>query len=514
MQINSYNSVSTKTIYPLNHQKTSFCGMTKKMKKQTYIDGQRDIANFIQERGDKNLMVGRLPEFMLNKIPKENRKDAIMDIYKTFDEVTEELRDFNETKVDTIREITKRRNDSTVKKLEDVLIKHNIISKWDDFDLEYLGKGGKGSAYKLVGLRDLKSFDEDEFVIKVFHVVKGDNWQHYKSHGCYAEINSAAYWMKNVGHDTNRGKFFWGSLKSGYMINKYVDEDVRLPKRTINPYRYGLKPTDEDALKQHNICKGYSYDWGGVRVINRIKNSDNYARRISEIIRDTPERYREAKWWEIYNKKEANMVSKYAGLAMGIKHMPSKTKYIDTCLDLNKQKVNQGLSYVLKYLKFDDAIKYYKTLMQRGDVTTQIILFNEIPLLSMQHRDKEVKDDLQTLKSDIIDSRIEQYYKISEKYTYPEASEHLASFVHLLPDKHFRSNYQTLAQMHNSTMHDRLIYKIPNIPKEHYNFAMEQLTRNVQDEKLLKKLINIISEDPDLMKKTEKILLKRGMKIV
>lgn len=490
----------------------SFGGLTKKMKKHTHIDGQRDIKKIIEQRGDKNLIVGQLPPFMLAKLPKENRKEAIMDIYNTFSEITKELRDFDERKVDlskagAIDAISKRRNKSTVEKFENIMRKYNFVGKWSDCDIEYLGKGGKGSVYKLTGLRDFSDKNEDEFVIKVFHVIESKNWQYSKSHGCYAEINSAQYWINNVGMDTNRGKFFWGDMRSGYMINKYVDEDVRLPKRVIDPYEYGLKCTDEDAAKKHNVCKGYSYDWGGVRVVNRLKNGDKHARAVLYEIKNTEEKYRSVRWEQLMSRKDGNIESRQAGLAMSIKYLDDKNKYFDRCLALHKPKVDQGLAYALKYLPYKDALKYFEKLVQTNDSVTQVILFNEIPLLAMKHRDDNLKDDLQTTRSEILCSRVKEYYDISEKYAKPDTIEHLASFLHLLPKEKFKTYYRHLARIPNDDLHDRMIYKFSNVERKNHFFVLKQLAKNVTNEELKEKIRAHSSFlTPDEQEKIKKIL--------
>jgi hypothetical protein len=495
MQVNFNLFQTTYTNKKNNYMTTSindigFYGLSKKMKKATYIDGQKDIKQILDNREDKNRIVGQLPKFIIEKIPKENRKEAIIDFYKTFSEITEELRNFDETKVYTLDEITKRRNKSTVEKYSKLLEKYGLVKAWDDVDLEYLGKGGKGAAYKLVGLRDFNNGNEDEFVIKVFHIVEGKDWQQYKSHGCYAEINSAQYWMNNVGSNTNRGKFFWGDMKCGYMINKFIDEDVRLPERTIDPYRYGLKCTDENAAMKHNVCKGYSYDWGGVRVVNRTKNGDKFARAVLAEIKATPENERELRWCQLYNKKTPAKSSQMAGLAMGIKYLDDKKEYIDLCMQYHDPKVNRALSYVLKYLPYRDAIEYFEKLVDTKDVITQIILFNEIPLLAMKHRDGNVKDDLQTKRSEILPHRIKTYYDISEKYALPESIEHLASFVHLLPRDDFRAYYKRLATTENYDLQDRLVYKLSNVDREDKKFVCNLLLENITDERLRAKIIS------------------------
>lgn len=505
------NSVSN----PVNSD-VQFQGLTKKMKKQTYIDGQKDIKEILKDQEGKSCIVGSLPKFMIDKLPKENRKEAIMEIYDTFDKISEELRDFDETNVTSIDEIKKRRYNKTAKRFENVMKKYNIVSSWDDVDIEYLGKGGKGAGYKLVGLRDNTNNDEDEFVIKVFHVVEGKNWHNFKSHGCYAEINSAQYWMHTVGHDTQRGKFFFGDLKSGYMVNKYVDDDVRLPKRKIDPYSYGLKCTDESIEHKHNTCKGYSFDWGGVRVINRFKNGDKIARSVDGKIRDAKKEDRPYLWNKYFGEnKRSNSASKNAGLALAIKHLDDKQYYIDTCISLKEPKVNQALAYVLKYLPYEQAVPYFEKLVQTDDVITQVILFNEIPLLAMKRSEENAKDALSAPRSEILPSRIEVYYELAEKYALPDSIEHLASLVHLLPKNRMHSNYKKLVEIDNYALHERLIYKLSNLPKENEFFAITNLAKNLTAPDLKEELrskavsldevqlamLNKILEDPNNFEK-------------
>lgn len=487
---NKTTGVSLKT--PIKQDVVSFSGLTKKMSRHTYIDGQKDISPIVEKRKaeGKSLMVGQIPEFIQAKFPKEKREECIKEFYAVFDKITEELRNFDETKVYSIDEITKRRNKSTQKLLKDLLVKYKLAYEWDDVDVEYLGKGGKGAGYKIVGLRN-PDMSEDEYVIKVYHILKGHDWQPYKSHGCYAEMNSAAYWMEQVGFETQRGKFLFGSLDTGYMLIKYVDDDVRLPAKFVDPYSLGLKCTDEDLKKKHNTCKGYSFDWGGVRVINRMKNGSKTARYIADHIKNTPEQYREQEWWRVYRDKKLDKSQKNAGLAMSIKHMPNKNQYIEECMKLQDPIVDRGLAYVLKYLPYNDAILYFNDLVRTKDVVTQIILFNEIPLLAMKHRDDNVKDDLQTMRSEILPARIKRYYDISERFAMPESIEHLASFVHLLPKDKFREYYLKLAKRNNTDLHDRMIYKLPNVENENRAFAYTTLYNNIKDGNLKKKLAKL-----------------------
>lgn len=493
----SQNDSFNRTSKPINVDAISFYGLTKQLKKRTYVDGQKDIKKIVEAHKDKSLMVGQLPPFIIAKLPKENRAQCIKDIYDTFDEITLELRNFDETKVSTIKEIQNRRSESTRKKLEDILQKYKLVSRWDDIDLEYLGKGGKGSGYKIVGLRD-PGKSEDEYVIKVYHLLEGRNWQYYKSHGAYAEINSAAAWMDNAGYETDRGKFFFGSLKSGYMVIKYVDDDVRLPKQFVKPYRYGLKTTDESVFHKHNVCKNYKFDWGGVRVVNRIKNESKTARRVFERIQNMPPEKRDAEYYHILGSKKYEKSSKNAGLALSIKYLNNKESHINEMIKLNDPYVDRALAYVLKYLPYSTAIQYFEQLVQTKDVITQVILFNEIPLLAMKHRDNvDIKDDLQSVRSAIMPDRVKRYYDIAEKYALPDSIEHLASYVHMLPLSIFREYYARLAQIDNIDLQDRLIYKFSNLPRRDVLFAKEQVAKNLKDENLKKKFIESLTGDTE-----------------
>ena len=108
-------------------------------------------------------------------------------------------------------------------------------------------------------------------------------------------------------------------MRSGYIVSKFLDEDVRLPKRIVPEYKYGIKCTDEEKdgpVVGYNRIKGYNYDYGGMRVVNRLKNSDKIARKTLEIIKNTPPEKRVNVWFENF-KKRGNSDSINAGLALG-----------------------------------------------------------------------------------------------------------------------------------------------------------------------------------------------------
>lgn len=486
-----------------NQYSTNFNGLTKCLKNKIYLDGQKDITNLLKKHPNSYQAVGQLPNYIFKKLPKDNLRNSIREILNAFDEVAMSIRDYEPSETAYFFDESKRhRPEKANQILTDVFRKYNILSRWDDdINLKYIGQGGKGKVFKLDGLRDPDT--EDEYVIKVFHLITAPDWHPYKSHGCYAEINNGIYWKNHEGMDTQRGKFFLGNLKSGFILSKYLDEDVTLPKRKVPEYKYGIKCTDEDSkstknLVGYNCIKGYFYDYGGMRVVNRIKNSDKIARQYLEKIKEQKPENRCA-FWESHFADRTNTASKDAGLALGIKYMNNKNFYIDRCFALNIPKVNQALGYVLKYLPEKEATQYFEKLMQTKDEVTQIILLNEIPLLAKRKDySVEIKDDINASLKEIIPETIYKYYKIAEKYAIPTTIEHLASFVHLLPEDKIKEQYMTLTHIKNPLLQERLIWKLNYLPKDMMNFAAIKLANAVEDKTLIKRLVehsNALSED-------------------
>lgn len=386
-----------------------------------------------------------MPEFITYKLPKEIRKTAIHEIFEAFDKVTLLLRGYTPDSKSSMNEIMKSRPDSAVEILNKVFKKYKIIKPFvdDDIDIVYLDKGGKGAVYKIEGLKGWpsskvdKMFDDpDEFVIKVYHQLKGEGWHPFKSHGAYAESNSANYWTKHEGRYTQRGKFYFAGLKSGYMVNKFLDEDTRLPKRIVDEYSRGIKCTDEDkyasnrqVIDGYNRIKGYNYDWGGCRVVNRVKNENKIALAVLNRIKETPEYDVIRKWQSLFSERQ------------------------------NKDDIRAGLALAI----------------------------NEIPLMAKKLKPdaKNIKDDISAQLAEIVPERIDRYYNIAERYVLPEAIEHLASFVHLLPKENIPRQYTKLVKIENESLHERLLYTLVRIPEFFKEDAKILLRKYVKEPKLL-----------------------------
>lgn len=491
-----------------------FKGLTKCLKNKIYLDGQKDIEILLRKKANTNPVVGQLPNFIFKKLPKDKRRESILDILKVFDEVSNTIRDYiPEGDAFIFNPSLRHRPKSVNTLLTEVLRKYGILGKWDDdIDVKYIDQGGKGKVFKLEGLRDPDT--EDEFVIKVFHQIKGKDWHPYKSHGCYAEINNGIYWRNHEGHDTHRGKFFFGSLASGYIVSKFLDEDVPLPSRVVPEYKYGIKCTDEEKdgpINGYNRIKGYNYDYGGMRVVNRLKNSDKIARQTLERIRDLKPENRTSYWEDCFKDRKSNRDNLLAGLALGIKYLNNKSFYIDRCISLDKPIVNRALGYVLKYLPHEDAVKYFEKLFQTTDETTQIILFNEIPLLAKRKAGSvEMQDDINAQLMEIIPERIYTFYMIAEKYAMPSTVEHLASFVHLLPANKLKQQYRKITNINNKELQERLMWKFGYLSEEMQLYAIRRLAAVVESAELKDRVLSVAKRMGTETFQNVKVIIEQG----
>ena len=464
MQITSINQTNNNT--------PNFNGMTKILKKRIYIDGKKDIGLILQEKNPKNTYAGELPPVIFYALPKEKRTENIQKIYKTFDEVSDEIREFKPGINSPRDEYINRRPQSAVDKLKNMFVELGMIKKEDNFDIKYLGAGEYKKAFKLEGIKDKKT--GEELTLGVFHLVdKTPEWHKYKSHGNFAEINISTYWKKRHGQETQRGKFYWGDINHGYFVSKFIDRNVKPAKKHINEYNDGLKLTDEVMCDTgHNKLYGYSIDPGGVRVVNRIKNESKIAQRVQTHIKNTPLQFREQEWYKHrYSEKKGDKKQIQAGLALCIKHLPNKEKHVEECLSFNNPLADTGIGYALKYLPEDSAKKYFEILMKRKNPTTQTVLLNEIPLLSRTRQAQKNIDDLDVPKGEIRSDKIEEYYKIAEKHVLPEVEEHLASYLHLLPKDKIMPEADKLIAKGNYHINDRLLHKIKFVKDEEYSFG-------------------------------------------
>lgn len=500
MIIQAINTCPTK-------QQPTFAGLTQKMKHRMFIDGKKDILEIMNSRDpSQTSYVGQLPPGIFYRLPSNNKEEAIREIMQAFDKAAVEIRDFKPGIGNSDTEFSNRRPDQTVENIKKVFEKYKLIEPGEEFDLKFLGRGDYGSAYKIEGLYD--HITHDRYIIKVFTVAdKGPEWHRFKSHGNYAEINTAEYWMTNMGINTQRGKFYFGNIEAGYMVDNYIDNNLPQPKKIVDEYKYGAKLTDEELAMPngHNKINNYSYDWGGVRVVNRVKNTNPTARYVLHQIKITEKPFREAEWWRIYHSKGLDETGKKAGLALSVKHFPNNKPLIDQCLNENIPLVDAALAYALKYLPYKDARKLFETLMQRNNPVTQTILMNEIPLLAKDQRKAEIFDDLDIPKDEIKPKKVEMFYNAAEKYSLPEVREHLASYIHLLPEDKIMKKFHKLLKLDDERVYERLLHKMKVVKEDEYPLDLKF--------KMLNELENYVKNDfvQKEIQKTRVLLIRRNL---
>lgn len=493
-----------------------FTGLTNAMKREKYVDGKKDIVKILENRQGKNTRLGEIPGFIFdrlnNNIEKEMmisgsevsystkaklRAEAIDDIMTTFEECADEIRAFRPGAKDPIDEIRNKRPQATVDKLKATFMKYNLIDDPDNFNIKFIDEGMYKKTFKIEGIKDEAT--GEQMCFKVFHIVDhSPEWHKYKCHGNYAELNSAAYWKEHVGSYTEINKFYFGDMEKGYLVSRYVPSKNNFPWAYVDKYNYGLKSVD--AVKDangHNKKANFYIDEGDDRTVNRIKNRSKTACYVLKQMKNTPEKDRRSKWFEILGKrKDLDDVQKKAGLALSLKHMPEEDQeeLILECMNFDEPMVDQSLAYALKYLPVDRALKYYRALMQRKEPVTQEILMNEIPLLSK--KDDARFDDIDTSKFEIDPETVYRYCKLSQKYVLPEVENHLASYLHLLPDDKIIPEATRMVQRGDYATMDRMLHKAKFVDNEQYRFS---------DKMEVIKMIQTHTKDPFLLKKAEEV---------
>ena len=124
-----------------NHNRVAFTGMSKKLGKNIFIDGKKDIIKILEETKPSNTYVGQLPPVIFDALDPKKRPEQIKDIYKTFEEVSDTIRDFKPSITAPADEYKNRRPKEAVDKLKNLFVKHGVIKENDPFDITYLGAG-------------------------------------------------------------------------------------------------------------------------------------------------------------------------------------------------------------------------------------------------------------------------------------------------------------------------------------------------------------------------------------
>ena len=104
---------------------------------------------------------------------------------------------------------------------------------------------------------------------------------------------------------------------------------------------------------------------------------------------------------------------------------------------------------------------------------------------------------------------------IAEKYALPDAVEHLASFVHLLPENKVKQQYRKISNIQNTALQERLLWKFGCLSQEMKEYALLLLSQKIEDLDLQKKLLTYASyfdnETVETVKKKLQILKDKNI---
>ena len=156
-------------------------------------------------------------------------------------------------------------------------------------------------------------------------------------------------------------------------------------------------------------------------------------------------------------------------------------------------------------MPYKDARKLFDKLMQRNNPVTQTILMNEIPLLAKDRRKAEIFDDLDVPKDEIKPKKIEMFYNAAAKYALPEVREHLASYIHLLPEDKILKKFNKLVELDDERIYERLLHKMRVVNEDQYPLDLKF--------KMLDKLENTVKDDfiKQDIQKTRVFLIRRNL---
>ena len=246
-----------------NKYMVKFTGLNRNLSKMAYEYSESiksEVATFPKSKG----IVGNLPAEWIQKIPKENRANAIKELYSEMKAIVNDFR------------LNVFFDTNTTEKLNEAFAKAGIAKSSEKIKIAHIDDGFYGSVFALKGLSD------DKYVIKIFK----SNDEINKYHGNYIEPNRAAFWQKRAGGNTQMVPFHFADVEAGYMVNKYIDEQTPQFKKYISPKVYGLKSADIcDQKTGKNVINGFQIDYGGIKIEER-----NLLKKNMNVLRKKPRR--------------------------------------------------------------------------------------------------------------------------------------------------------------------------------------------------------------------------------
>ncbi|OGI22969.1 MAG: hypothetical protein A2287_08930 [Candidatus Melainabacteria bacterium RIFOXYA12_FULL_32_12] len=264
---------------------TNFTGLSSSMESKAF-NKQETIVKLRESYPNSLGVTGNLPADWIKEIPKDKREEEIKKLYKAFDEITEIFRSGRPRERDqwSDQQVLKiRPSEESLQKASNILIntfKNAGIKIEEDIKIEKLGAGKLGYAFKF-------NVNDDKYVFKVYHDIDSNLGLVKYGHGNPLENNKALFIKRNTHGKNQYAPYYFGNVKSGYMIEKYIDKDNVLlgnvksgpdaekyiDKNDIPPR---ISPLDDIGLDAGNDLHdanvsigGIIFDYGGIKVLNR-----------------------------------------------------------------------------------------------------------------------------------------------------------------------------------------------------------------------------------------------------
>ena len=247
--------------------------------------------------------------------------------------------------------------------------------------MRLLGMGLYGCAYAF-------EVNGNGYVMKIYHNLDEQETLNNKYHGKYIEVNRAAF-LNKYAKGSQYARFYFGDIKSGYMVMKFIDHNVKQPEKPINEDSYGFKYYDNGDKAIYNIINDHIVDYGSILINSRPLAMNKTVRWVhNKIIESGSDNLWHKKWDELYSKAISGNINNAEDVILGlmdfIRFLPpdKQDKRIKTLV--NNKKLSDKLKNILiDYImpikpKDQDCPDHYKAIYkllstQREDYLKQII---------------------------------------------------------------------------------------------------------------------------------------------
>ncbi|HSA07532.1 MAG TPA: hypothetical protein P5556_10185 [Candidatus Gastranaerophilales bacterium] len=483
--IQSDNLRKNQNILP--EKNINFTGLTRDLGNKAF-HYEDSIIKQVDKYPNADGVVGSLPSEWINRIPEEQRSEKIKNLHKEFKII--------------VCNIRKNYNaDNASNEMNKAFHEAGILTNKQKLTLKKIDGGSFGMVYLLNICPDEKS---DKYVIKVFDNTRTS----YVSHGAPTEINRGIYWAKNAGRNSQRAPFYFGDIKAGYMINKYISYDAKKPERVISENFFGLQNMDDGPKdNDYNKINGWCIDYGGLLIDNRLLANNKTARWVYKQIYKIPENQRQQAWDDFFtNEKYKNNEDIKVGLAASLRLLQDKEQNFLLLAQKGNNTIKEELAQSLNYLSEKKRAEGFIKIAENSDNSVKDILITHLTSLPLNTRAKgfykliEVSDNsikeklalnLLYLPPEKITNSFIKLCKNSENST----KKILANGINWLPEEEREKGFKSLTKDGDSSVKSVLAENIKILPLNKRTENFINLAKNA-DEEVKKKLANNLQHLP------------------